>query len=109
GDATRVLAGPRKDAPPPTPDLFERYFAELHNALEAIQFFKTRYPEHIMRSLRAITFRAAPDERELSLLRAISLEVVRFLERSGRIERSLPENVSPRPPRHITGRDTSGR
>ena len=108
GDATRVLPGPRKDAPTPTTDLFERYFTELHNALDAIQFFKTRFPEHIMRSLRAITFRAAPDERELALLRAMSLEIVRFLERTGRVERSLPDDVSPRPPRHITGRDTSG-
>jgi len=108
GDATRVLPGPRKDAPTPTTDLFERYFTELHNALDSIQFFKTRFPEHIMRSLRAITFRAAPDERELALLRAMSLEIVRFLERTGRVERSLPDDVSPRPPRHITGRDTSG-
>jgi tRNA C32,U32 (ribose-2'-O)-methylase TrmJ len=109
GDATRVLRGPRKEAPPPTSDLFERYFAETHQALEAIQFFKTRYPEHIMRSLRAITFRAEPDDRELSLLRAVSLEIVRFLERSGRVERTLPPDVSPRPPRHVTGRDTSQR
>jgi tRNA/rRNA methyltransferase/tRNA (cytidine32/uridine32-2'-O)-methyltransferase len=107
GDATRVLRGPRKEAPPPTTELFERYFTELHNSLEAVQFFKTRYPEHIMRSLRAITFRAAPDERELALLRAMSLEVLRFLERTGSVERSLPESMSPRRPRHITGRDTS--
>jgi TrmH family RNA methyltransferase len=108
GDATRTLRGPRKEAPPPTTDLLERYFTELHRSLDAIQFFKTRYPEHIMRSLRAITFRAAPDDRELSLLRAMALEVVRFLERTERIERSLPDDVSPRPPRHVTGRDTSG-
>ena len=107
GDATRVLRGPRKEAPPPTTELLERYFTELHQSLDAVQFFKTRYPEHIMRSLRAITFRAEPDDRELSLLRAISLEVVRFLERTGRVERTLPDDVSPRPPRHITGRDTS--
>ena len=60
-----------------------------------------------MRSLRTLTFRAEPDDRELSLLRAISLEIVRFLERTGRVERTLSEDVSPRPPRHITGRDTS--
>jgi TrmH family RNA methyltransferase len=107
GDATRVLRGPRKEAPPPTSDLFERYFTELHQSLDAVQFFKTRYPEHIMRSLRAITYRAEPDDRELSLLRAISLEVLRFLERTGRVERTLSPDVSPRPPRHITGRDTS--
>ena len=106
GDATRTLRGPRKEAPPPTTDLYERYFAELHHALDSIQFFKTRYPEHIMRSLRAITFRASPDDRELSLLRAMALEIVRFLERTGRVERTLSEHVSPRPPRHVTGRDT---
>lgn len=109
GDATRTLRGPRKEAPPPTTELLERYFSELHRSLDAIQFFKTRYPEHIMRSLRALTFRAAPDDRELSLLRAMALEVVRFLERTGRTERMLPPDVSPRPPRHVTGRDTSGR
>ena len=59
-----------------------------------------------MRSIRALTFRAAPDARELSLLRATALEVVRFLERTGRIERSLPPDVSPRPPRHIVPRET---
>ncbi len=107
GDATRTLRGPRKEAPPPTQEMFERYFGELQNALESIQFFKTRFPEHIMRSMRAITFRAAPDDRELSLLRAISLETVRFLERTGAIERALPDDVSPRRPRHVTGRDTS--
>lgn len=107
GDATRTLRGPRKEAPPPTSELYERYFNELHQSLDAIQFFKTRFPEHIMRSMRAITFRAAPDDRELSLLRAISLEILRFLERTGRVERTLPEHVSPRPPRHVTGRDTS--
>src|SRR6476620_4120924 len=109
GDATRTLRGPRKEAPPPTADLLERYFSELHRSLDAIQFFKTRYPEHIMRSLRALTFRAAPDDRELSLLRAMALEVVRFLERTGRIERTLSNEVFPRHARPVTGRDTSGR
>ena len=104
GDATRTLPGPRKEAPPPTSDEFERFFNEAHQALESIQFFKTRYPEHIMRSIRTLTFRAAPDARELSLLRATALEVVRFLERTGRIERTLPPDVSPRPPRHIVPR-----
>ncbi len=99
GDATRVLRGPRKEAPPPTADLLERYFEELHRSLDAIQFFKTRYPEHIMRSMRAITYRAQPDDRELSLLRAVSLEVVRFLERTGVKERTLPDDVAPRRPK----------
>jgi len=105
GDATRTLPGPRKDAPPPTTDLIERFFVEANQTLEAIQFFKTRYPEHIMRSIRALTFRAAPDSRELSLLRAAALEVLRFLERTDRVERALPPDASPRAPRHVAPRD----
>ena len=105
GDATRTLPGPRKEAPPATTEEFERFFTEAHQALDAVQFFKTRYPEHIMRSIRTLTFRAAPDSRELSLLRAAALEVVRFLERTGRVERTLPPDVSPRPPRHVVHRD----
>jgi tRNA/rRNA methyltransferase/tRNA (cytidine32/uridine32-2'-O)-methyltransferase len=105
GDATRVLPGPRKASPPPRAEDYERFFTEAHQALDAIQFFKTRYAEHIMRSLRTLTFRAAPDARELSLLRAVALEVVRFLERTGRIERTLPPHASPRPPRHIVPRE----
>ena len=106
GDATRTLPGPKRPAPPPTTDLLERYFADTYQALDAIEFFKTRYPEHIMRSLRAITFRATPDDRELKLLRAISLETLRYLERTGRTERPASPNATPRPPRHVTGRDT---
>jgi tRNA/rRNA methyltransferase/tRNA (cytidine32/uridine32-2'-O)-methyltransferase len=106
GDATRSLPGPRK-ASPPRADEYERFFTETHQALDAIQFFKTRYAEHIMRSLRTLTFRASPAARELSLLRAVALVVVRFLERSGRIERTLPPDVSPRPPRHIVPRGES--
>src|SRR5438046_664989 len=59
GDATREFKPPRKDAPPaPTAEL-ERYFADAARALEMIDFFKTRNPEHVMRTLRSLTYRAA--------------------------------------------------
>jgi TrmH family RNA methyltransferase len=83
-DATRTLAPPRKDAPPPTNEQFEQFFADTARSLEAIQFFKTHYPEHIMRTLRSLTFRAAPNTRELSLLRAMVMEVRNFLQRTAR-------------------------
>jgi tRNA/rRNA methyltransferase/tRNA (cytidine32/uridine32-2'-O)-methyltransferase len=79
---TRELAPPRKDAPPATSEQYEQYFADAERALAAIEFFKTRYSEHIMRTVRSLTFRAAPDAREISLIRAMALEVLRFLERS---------------------------
>jgi tRNA C32,U32 (ribose-2'-O)-methylase TrmJ len=83
-DATRTIAPPRKDTPPPTVEELERYFADAEKALRAIEFFKTRFDEHIMRSLRSLTYRAAPNSRELLLLRAMAIEVVRYLERTGR-------------------------
>jgi TrmH family RNA methyltransferase len=80
-DATRTLAPPRKDAPPPTNEQFEQFFADAERSLAAIEFFKTRFPEHIMRTLRSLTFRAAPNARELSLIRAMALEVRNYLAR----------------------------
>jgi TrmH family RNA methyltransferase len=80
-DATRELAPPRKDAPPPTNEQFELFFADAERSLAAIEFFKTRFPEHIMRTLRSLTHRAAPNSRELSLMRAMAIEVVNYLRR----------------------------
>jgi TrmH family RNA methyltransferase len=81
GDATRVVPPPRKDAPPATQEQLEQYFGDLQRSLDAIEFFKTRQVEHIMRTVRSLTLRAAPDARELSLIRAMALEVINYLER----------------------------
>ena len=81
GDATRAIAPPRKDAPPATAAQLEQYFGDVERSLDAIEFFKTRQAEHIMRTVRSLTVRAAPDARELSLIRAMALEVLRFMER----------------------------
>src|SRR5215510_2873521 len=85
-DATRTLAPPRKDAPPATAEDYERFFTDADRALRAIEFFKTRVDEHIMRTVRSLAFRASPDAREISLMRAMAIEVVRYLERTGRKE-----------------------
>lgn len=80
-DATRVIAPPRKDAPPPTNEQYEQFFADAEQSLAAIEFFKTRYSEHIMRTLRSLAFRASPNARELSLMRAMAIEVRNYLIR----------------------------
>jgi TrmH family RNA methyltransferase len=72
---------PRNQAQPATSAQLEELFADWTRALGAIDFYKTRRPEHVMRSFREIVFRAAPDGREASLLRAMGIEVVRFLDR----------------------------
>jgi TrmH family RNA methyltransferase len=72
---------PRNQAQPATSAQLEELFADWTRALGAIDFYKTRRPEHVMRSFREIVFRAAPDGREASLLRAMGIEVVRYLDR----------------------------
>jgi TrmH family RNA methyltransferase len=84
GDATRALPPPRKATPPPTTAELEQFFSDAQRALEAIDFFKTRNAEHIMRSVRSMTVRANPDSRELSLARSIAFEVLNYLARTGR-------------------------
>jgi TrmH family RNA methyltransferase len=83
-DATRTIAPPRKDAPPPTNEQFEQFFADAQQSLAKIEFFKTRFSEHIMRTLRSLTFRAAPNARELSLIRAMAIEVMNYIDRTRR-------------------------
>jgi len=84
GDATRRLGKPRKATAPPTSAESERTFADIEAALGAIAYFKTRNPELIMRSFRSLVFRAAPDARELTMLRTASIEVLRTIEREKR-------------------------
>jgi TrmH family RNA methyltransferase len=83
-DATRKLAPPRKAADAPTSAQFDKLFADAHKALSEMRFFKTRNDEHVMRSLRSLIFRAAPDGREVDLLRAMAIEVLRTIDRERR-------------------------
>lgn len=82
--ASRSLAPPRKDAPPATTEQYERLFADAERALRALDFFRTRNPELILRTIRSLAFRGEPDAREIELVRAMALEVLRALERARR-------------------------
>jgi TrmH family RNA methyltransferase len=77
------LKPPRRAADPATSEQLEILFADWHRALWAIDFFKTRRSESVMRSFREIVFRAALDGREASLVRAMGIEVSRYLGRVG--------------------------
>jgi TrmH family RNA methyltransferase len=81
-DASRVLAPPRKEAPRPVASEYERYFGDVERALQEMNFFRARNPELILRTVRSLAFRAAPDARELQLLRAMALEVVKAIRRA---------------------------
>jgi tRNA/rRNA methyltransferase len=82
GGESLPLKPPRNQAAPATSGQLEELFADWTRALWAIDFFKTRQPDNVMRSFREIVFRAELDGREASLLRAMGIEVVRFLDRA---------------------------
>jgi TrmH family RNA methyltransferase len=81
-DASRTIAPPRKDAPPASAEQLQRYFTDADKALATIDFFRTRNQELVLRSLRSLTYRAAPDAREIDLMRSIAIEVMRAIERA---------------------------
>src|SRR6266851_5331863 len=73
----------RAGAPAPVAEL-ERLFGDVEAALGAIEFFKTRQAEGVMRTAREIIHRTPLDEREAKLLRAMAIEVVKYGERLAR-------------------------
>jgi TrmH family RNA methyltransferase len=74
---------PRRTAPPASQEQLEQLFTRAEQGLDAIEFFKTRNPASIMRTVREIAHRTPMDGREVSLLKAMCVEVVRYLERMG--------------------------
>ncbi|HWP39080.1 MAG TPA: TrmJ/YjtD family RNA methyltransferase [Gemmatimonadales bacterium] len=78
------LKPPRRRAPPAPQEQLELLFADAERALGAIDFFKTRQVAAVMRTVRSVLHRTPLDLREVKLARAICIEVVRFLERTGR-------------------------
>ncbi|HEX3275239.1 MAG TPA: TrmH family RNA methyltransferase [Gemmatimonadales bacterium] len=82
GDA-QPLKPPRREAGPATAGQLAELFEDWHRALWAIDFFKTRRSDSVMRSWREIVHRARLDGREASLVRAMGIEVSRYLQRVG--------------------------
>jgi TrmH family RNA methyltransferase len=76
------LPRPRRDAPPAKSAQLEEVFAEIDRHLEAINFYRGgKNPEAVLRTMRAILRRAAVDEREANLVRAISARSRKAIER----------------------------
>ena len=98
GGERKPIKPPRKPAEPAPMALQERLFADWGRALWAIEFFKTRQPDHVLRSWREILYRAELDGREASLVRAMGIEIVRFLVRNGLPLPPEAEGVGPPQP-----------
>jgi tRNA (cytidine32/uridine32-2'-O)-methyltransferase len=88
GGDTVPFKKPRRSAKPATLAEQELMFNDWVRTLAAIEFFKTREYDNVVRSLRETLFRAGLDQREAKLFRAMNIEVIHFLRRMGV---SLPE------------------
>jgi TrmH family RNA methyltransferase len=84
GAEAQGFKAPRRTAEPAVVDELERLFEDAAHALRAIDFFKTRNADGVMRTLREIVHRAPIDQREAKLLRAMAIEVVKYGERLAR-------------------------
>ena len=83
GGEGHPIKRPRREAGAAESRQLEELFTSWRRSLWAIDFFKTRRPEAVMRSFREIVYRAGLDGREATLVRAMGIEVVRYLERVG--------------------------
>ena len=82
GEAQRYRP-PRREAPLAPSSLMEDLFADLERALDAVEFLQHRSRTSILRSLRVTFFRAGLDARQAALLRAVFIEVRKYLKRRG--------------------------
>jgi len=80
GGAMEMPRGRRATRPPTSGEL-EETFGAIADGLAAIDFYKARKPEAVMRTLRTIISRAEPDLREARLLAAVGFEIGNYLRR----------------------------
>jgi TrmH family RNA methyltransferase len=84
GAETRPFKAPRRSSEPAAAEELERLFEDVARALATIDFFKTRNAAGIMRTMRELAHRTPLDLREVKLLRAMAIEVVKYGERLAR-------------------------
>ena len=99
GERQKLKPPRRKGGGAAKADQLAWLFADWERSLTAVEFFKTRQPDQVMRAFREVIYRAKPEVREAALVRAMGIEVVRFLERKGMPvpERIRPETEEPDP------------
>ena len=95
----QALKPPRRDLPPANAREYETLFEAAEEALWQIDFFKSRKPTSVLRTLRELAYRASLDRREAAFLRAMAIEVVKYF---GRVagERGTAGAERDAPPRH---------
>lgn len=71
----------RRKAPAASTAELNAMFEDVETTLDLIDFFKKRQPAMIMRTVRVAARRAQLNQREAKLLRAMAIEVRKFIDR----------------------------
>jgi TrmH family RNA methyltransferase len=79
--AQQILPKSRRTAPAAATSELNALFAEVEQSLALIDFFKKRRPDMIMRTVRVAARRAMLNQREAKLLKAMAIEVRKFVTR----------------------------
>lgn len=87
----------RRATRPPTHEELEEAFSAMADGLTRLDFYKARKEEAVMRTLRTLISRAAPDLREARLIRAIGYEIGNYLDRHEIPSASVPSRSRSRP------------
>ena len=82
---------PRRSAPPATVEQLEVLFADIERALWSVDFFKSHRTEAALRTVRELVHRAELDGREASFLRAMAIEVRKYVARMVPSARTGPD------------------
>lgn len=104
GGEAQTYRPPRKAVGLAPSALMEDLFADVERALDAIEFLHSRSRTSVLRSLRVALYRGRLDAREAALLRAIFIEVRKFLHRKhlisevGPVGSERPKSTAPDPP-----------
>lgn len=81
GGGEPELPAGRRATRPPTQQELEQTFSAIEAGLARIEFYKSREPAAVMRTLRTIISRSEPDLREAKLLGAIGYEIQHYIDR----------------------------
>jgi TrmH family RNA methyltransferase len=91
GDHEPLPRGKRYTRPANRGEL-ELMFKALYQGLDAMDFFRARNPETVMRTLRTLLARAEPDAQEAGLMKAVGFGISNYLELLRRGVISLPSD-----------------
>lgn len=103
GGEAQAYRPPRRRRELAASGLLEDLFSDVERALDAIEFLQSRSRVSVLRSLRVALFRAGLDTRQAALLRAVFIEIRKYMQRKSILAEVGPVGAAGhnRPSKHV--------